>query len=111
MTRGQSPRNTVGLWGHAFSGTARAVWTESPPQSRGARWDTPPQPALASAGSSSGCGLGRALTPFMVTAVCTLEATASTRDAMRSQFTPSFFLRMAFSAYTRAHSTLFCCRA
>lgn len=48
------------------------------------------------------------VTPFMVTAVCTLEATASTRDAMRSQFTPSFFLRMAFSAYTRAHSTFFC---
>lgn len=47
----------------------------------------------------------------MVTAVCTLEATASTRDAMRSQFTPSFFLRMAFSAYTRAHSTFFCCKA
>lgn len=39
-----------------------------------------------------------ALTPFMVTAVCTLEATASTRDAIRSQLSPSFFLRMAFSA-------------
>lgn len=39
-----------------------------------------------------------ALTPFMVTAVCTLEATASTRDDMRSQLSPSFFLRMAFSA-------------
>uniref|UniRef100_A0A8C7E932 Uncharacterized protein n=1 Tax=Nothoprocta perdicaria TaxID=30464 RepID=A0A8C7E932_NOTPE len=47
----------------------------------------------------------------MVTAVCTLEATASTREAMRSQLRPSFFLRMAFSAYTRAHSTFFCCRA
>lgn len=38
------------------------------------------------------------LTPFIVTAVCTLEATASTREAMRSQLSPSFFLRMAFSA-------------
>ena len=51
------------------------------------------------------------LTPFMVTAVWTLEATASTLEAMRSQLTPSFFLRMAFSAYTLAHSTFFCCRA
>lgn len=38
------------------------------------------------------------LTPFIVTAVWTLEATASTRDAMRSQFRPSFFFRMEFSA-------------
>lgn len=49
-----------------------------------------------------GCGAPRsrleALTPFMVTAVCTLEATASTRDAILSQLSPSFFLRMAFSA-------------
>lgn len=50
-TRSKS-EDTVGLWGHAFSGTARAVWTESPPQSRGARWDTPhsqpwPLPAVA----------------------------------------------------------------
>lgn len=103
-------KHTAGLWGRAFSGIAPAVWMESPPQSKGA-WCDPPRPALASAGGSSGRGVGRTLTPFMVTAVCTLEATASTRDAMRSQFTPSFFLRMAFSAYTRAHSTLFCCRA
>lgn len=39
-----------------------------------------------------------ALTPFIVTAVWTLEATASTREDMRSQLSPSFFLRMAFSA-------------
>lgn len=52
---------------------------------------------------------GQALTPFMVTAVCTLgrHGIHAGRHA-RSQFTPSFFLRMAFSAYTRAHSTFFC---
>lgn len=49
-------------------------------------------------GQSLFVGTSVQLTPFMVAAVCTLEATASMRDAMRSQFRPSFFFRMAFSA-------------
>lgn len=76
-------------------GTALPVWREPPLLNRRGPthylFQPPPQLFQQKL-------VPEALTPFMVTAVCTLEATASTRDAMRSQPTPSFFFRMAFSA-------------
>jgi hypothetical protein len=44
----------------------------------------------------------------IVTAVCTLELTASILDANRSRLRFSFFFRMAFCAYILAMSEWFC---
>lgn len=51
------------------------------------------------------------VTFFIVTAVCTRDATPSMRDDSRSRLSDSFLQRMAFAAYMRAPSVFPCCSA